>query len=125
MVIVPAFLLGILLSFLGQLPIGTMSLTATQIAVHENFRNAWKYSFGVALVEMVYLRIVLSGLQWIMHHQSLFNIFNWITFVFFLVLGIWGFISAHKQETDKKALLLNNKLDRFILGLSMSALNPA
>jgi threonine/homoserine/homoserine lactone efflux protein len=117
--------LGVILSFLGQLPLGTMSLTATQIAVQENFRNAWKYSVGVAVIEIVYLRLVLSGMQWIISHQLVFAIFNWVTVVFFTVLGVVSFITAQKQEKGEKALLLNNRLDRFLLGMSMSALNPA
>jgi threonine/homoserine/homoserine lactone efflux protein len=115
---------GFILSFTGQLPLGTMSMTATQIAVQENFSNAWKYSAGVALVEMIYLRLVLSGMQWIMGHRMLFIIFNWFTLLFFLVLGVLSLISAQKQEKTKKALLLNNGLDRFFIGMSMSALNP-
>jgi threonine/homoserine/homoserine lactone efflux protein len=119
------FFLGVGLSFLGQLPLGTISITATQIAVQENFSNAWKYSFGVAMIEMVYLRLVLSGVQWIMQHKLFFSILNWITVAFFLVLGILSFVVAQKQDDGKKALLLNNRLNRFLLGLSMSALNPA
>ncbi|HEX3079699.1 MAG TPA: LysE family transporter [Puia sp.] len=118
-------LLGLILSLLGQLPLGTISMTATQIAVQENFRNAWKYSAGIALVEMIYLRIVLSGMQWIISHQLVFLIFNWITIALFAALGIIILIAAQKQEKQKKALLLNYPLDRFLLGLSMSALNPA
>lgn len=124
MQILITFLLGWILSFLGQLPLGTMSLTATQIAVQENFRNAWKYSIGVAVVEMVYLRAVLSGMQWIIGHEELFNIFNWITVILFGVFGVMSFITAQKQRAEKKALLLNNRLDRFFLGMSLSALNP-
>jgi threonine/homoserine/homoserine lactone efflux protein len=120
-----SFFLGMILSFLGQLPLGTISMTATQITVQENFRNAWKYSIGVALIEMVYLRLVLSGMQWIIHHPKVFIIFNYITVLFFLVLGILSFITAQKQEKGGKALILNNRLDRFLLGLSMSVLNPA
>jgi threonine/homoserine/homoserine lactone efflux protein len=122
---ITSFFLGVILSFLGQLPLGNMSMTATQIAVQENFRNAWKYSIGVAMIELVYLRLVLSGMQWIINHQIIFSIFNWITLVFFLVLGILSFIAAQKQADAKKALILNNRLDRFLLGMSMSALNPA
>ena len=117
--------LGVVLSFLGQLPLGTLSLTATQIAIQENFRNAWKYSIGVALIEMVYLRLVMSGMQWIISQQLVFTIFNWVTVVFFAVLGVLSFITAQKQEKGEKALLLNNRLDRFVLGMFMSALNPA
>ena len=118
-------LLGWLLSFLGQLPLGTMSITATQIAVQENFRNAWKYSLGVAIIEIIYLRLVLSGVDWIMQHKLFFDILGWLTVVVFLVLGIMSFVAARKQPENKKALLLNNKLNRFLLGISMSTLNPA
>jgi threonine/homoserine/homoserine lactone efflux protein len=118
------FFLGMILSFLGQLPLGTMSMTATQIAVQENFRSAWKYSIGVALIEMVYLRGVLSGMQWIMENRKIFDVFNWVTVVLFLGFGIMSFITAQKQDPAKKALLLNNRLNRFLLGMSMSALNP-
>ncbi len=120
-----AFFLGLFLSFLGQLPLGTISVTATQIAIQENFRNGWKYSVGVALVEMVYLRIVLSGMAWVINHHNLFSVFNWITVLFFLVLGVLSFITASGQSPDKKAFLLNNKLDRFLLGVTISAFNPA
>src|ERR1700686_2569777 len=93
-----SFFLGMILSFFGQRPLGTMSMTATQIAVQENFRNAWKYSIGVALGEIIYLRGVLSGMQWIIRHQLLFTFFNWITAAFFGVLGILSFITARKQR---------------------------
>jgi threonine/homoserine/homoserine lactone efflux protein len=122
---ISSIFLGLTLSFLGQLPLGTISLTATQIAVQENFSNAWKYSAGVVLIEMVYLRLVLSGVHWIMEHQWVFIIFNWVTVIFFLMLGVLSFITAQKQSKIKKALLLNNSMDRFLLGISMSALNAA
>jgi len=120
------FFIGWLVSFLGQLPLGTLSITSTQIAVQENFANAWKYAIGVALVEIVYLRLTLSGVNWIVQHQLFFIILGWLTVVVFLVLGTASIFSARKQEeTEKKALLLDNDLHRFFLGLSMSALNPA
>ncbi len=119
------FFWGWLVSFLGQLPLGSMSITATQIAVQENFTNAWKYAIGVAIVEIFYLRLTLSGVDWMMQHKLVFEILGWLTVVVFLILGSISFITAYKQQKEKKALLLNNKIDRFFLGLSMSALNPA
>ena len=119
------FFLGCILSFLGQLPLGTISITSTQIAVQENFSNAWKFSIGVAIIEIIYLRMVLSGVDWIMDHKLLFSIFGWLTVILFLVLGIISFIAAGRQRGDQKALLLKNNINRFWLGISMSALNPA
>lgn len=67
------FFIGWLVSFLGQLPLGTMSITSTQIAVQENFRSAWKYALGVAIVEIIYLRLTLSGVNWIIRHELFYN----------------------------------------------------
>ncbi len=122
---VVAFAIGALISFLGQLPLGNMALAATQISVQESFKNAWKFAIGVALVEVAYLRLSLTGVNWIMQHESIFIILGWLTVAVFLLLGILSFVAAGKQKKDKKAILLNNKVNRFLLGISISAINPA
>ncbi|MFI5155731.1 MAG: LysE family translocator [Chitinophagales bacterium] len=116
---------GTLLSFLGQLPLGTMSITATQIAIQENFRSAWKYSIGVAFVEIIYLRLVLSGMEFFKHYSFIWGALGWITVAIFLILGILCLFRACKADENKKALLLQGRLNRFLLGIIMSALNPA
>ncbi|HEY5967612.1 MAG TPA: LysE family transporter, partial [Chitinophagaceae bacterium] len=62
-------LLGFIISFLGQLPLGNMNLTATQLSVQENLRNAWKYGLGIVLVEIIYLRLALTGMDWVVEHK--------------------------------------------------------
>lgn len=116
--------MGFLVSFLGQLPLGNMSFTATQVCIQEGVAPAWKFAAGVAIVEMIYLRFALTGMNWVVQHRMLFIILGWLTVVLFLVLGVMAFISAGRQHADKKTFLLKNKLDRFVLGLTMSALNP-
>ena len=116
---------GCLLSFLGQLPLGTMSITATQIAVQESMPAAWKYALGVTLVEMLYLRIVLAGMEWIMRYEIIFSIMGWLTAFIFLILGILCIKHTRNRPDNKKTLMLSFSIGRFWLGLSMSALNPA
>lgn len=118
------FFLGFLVSFLGQLPLGNMSFTSTQICIQEGVKKAWQFAAGVAIVEMVYLRFALTGMDWVVRHRLWFVALGWLTVVMFFVLGILAFRLATKQTGEKKALILNNKLHRFILGLMMSALNP-
>jgi threonine/homoserine/homoserine lactone efflux protein len=125
MQLIYTFFWGWLVSFSGQLPLGTLSITSTQIAVQENFRNAWKYAIGVAIIEIIYLRLTLSGVNWIVQHELIFIILGWLTVVVFIILAIASLLSARKQQEEKKAFLLNNQLNRFFLGVSMSALNPA
>jgi len=122
---VEVFFAAMLISFLGQLPFGNMNLTATQLAVQEGYGNAWKYSIGIVLIEMIYLRLALTAMDWVVGHRVLFTIMSWLTVVVFLGLGILSLIMARKQAKEKKGLLLNNKLNRFFLGVSVSLINPA
>ena len=116
--------LGMLVSFLGQLPLGNVNIAATQLNVQESPKNAWKFAAGLVVIEIIYLRLALTGINWIITNKLLFVILGWATVALFMILGIASFIAARKQTEDKKALMLNNKLDRFLLGLSISAVNP-
>lgn len=122
---VKVFFIGFVISFLGQLPLGNMNLTATQLSVQENFNNAWKYGLGIVLIEIIYLRLALTGMDWVVEHKQLFKIMGWLTVVVFIALGVLAFIIARKQTSAKKGLLLNNKMNRFLLGVVVSAINPA
>ena len=51
---------GMVISFLGSLPLGTINIVATQIAVSRGQGAALLYSSGSLLVELLYVSIVLS-----------------------------------------------------------------
>src|SRR6185436_1962586 len=122
---IQVFFSAMMISFLGQLPFGNMNLTATQLAVQEGYGNAWKYSIGIVLIEMIYLRLALTAMDWVVRQKLLFEIMSWLTVAVFLGLGILSLIMARKQTKEKKGLLLNNTLNRFFLGVSVSLINPA
>lgn len=117
-------LVGLLISFLGQLPFSNMNLTATQMSVQEGFKNAWQFGLGIALVEVIYLRFSLTGMSWVIQHALFFTILGWLTIVLFFTLGVISLMASRKQAGDKKSILLNNKVNRFLLGMSISAINP-
>ena len=119
-------LCAMLISFLGQLPLGNMNLTSTQLSVQEGYKQAWLFGSGIALVEVIYLRFSLMGMDWVRKNETLFIILGWLTVALFLVLGVATFIAASKQQKkESKGLLLKSKMNRFVLGLSISAINPA
>jgi Putative threonine efflux protein len=123
--LVKVFFIGSLVSFVGQLPLGNMNLTATQLSVQENHTNAWKYAIGIVMVEIIYLRLALTGMDWVVENKILFTIMGWLTVIIFVVLGVLAFIIARRQTSAKKGLLLNNKMNRFFLGVVVSGINPA
>lgn len=119
------FFMGWLVSFLGQLPLGNMSITATQIRIQEGLKPAISYMWGVVIVEMIYLRIALTGMDAVFKHPAVFNAIGWVTVLFFFVLGILSVRSALIHHPEKKSVLLRNKINRFLFGLMLSAMNPA
>lgn len=117
------FGVGLLISFLGTFPLGTLNVAAMQIGTRENTKAGMQYSIGVALVEIIYLRMSLKGMGWVIDHPRLFYWLGWVTVAMLVALAAATFIAAmHKHE--RKNILLNNKMNRFALGATMSALNP-
>ena len=49
---------------------------------------------------------------------------EWATVLLFLVLGISSLIASRKKTGNANNVLLRNNVNRFWLGLSMSAINP-
>ena len=117
--------LGWLVSFLGQLPLGNMSITATQIRIQEGLKPALMYMWGVVIVEMLYLRIALTGMDMVLHHPAVFKAIGWVTVGFFLILGILSIRSAIIHHPEKKSVLLQNNIHRFLFGMMLCSMNPA
>lgn len=118
------FFTGMFISFLGALPLGTLNVTAMQISIYENYRNAIKFALGASIVEIAYVRLSLTGIDWVMRNQTLFYILEWATVGLFIILAISSFIAAGKPRGNDKNIVLQNKASRFLLGLGMSAFNP-
>jgi len=54
---------GLLISFLGSLPLGTLNVTAFQIASTENLYAAIMFAIAVTLVELLAVKITLIGAE--------------------------------------------------------------
>src|SRR5205809_5687127 len=123
--LLPVLFAGFGVSFLGQLPLGNLNVAATQIGVEESFKNAWAFSIAGAIVEVIYLRLALNSSAWLMHNKMLFNYISWFTVMLFYLLGFLSIRRAILQkEPGNKGFILNNKINRFLLGLMLSAVNP-
>ena len=118
------FFWGLLISFLGSLPLGTLNVAAMQIGIQESVQNAIWFSLGSLLVEMVYVRISLVGIDWVRKQQRLMKAMEWITLAIILALATGSFIAAIKSDENSKNVLLNFNLHRFYLGMFMCAINP-
>ena len=121
--LIKIFFWGMIISFLGSLPLGTLNVAAMQISVQENIRNAIYFSLGSLLVEMIYVRISLVGINWIRKQKKLFRWMEWIALAIVVALAIGSFIAA-MQPHHAKNVMLNNNINRFLLGILLSAISP-
>ena len=113
-----------MISFLGSLPLGTLNVAAMQIGIQESIKDAIFFSMGSLLVEMIYVRISLVGIDWIRKQGRLMKIMEWVTLVIIIALAAGSFIAAAKGDGGTKNVLLNNNMHRFLLGMFMCAINP-
>ena len=121
--LVKVFFWGMIVSFLGSLPLGTLNVAAMQISVQESISNAIYFSLGSLLTEMIYVRISLVGINWIRKQKVLFKWMEWITLGIVLALAVGSFIAA-TREHHAKNVMLNNNMHRFLLGLLLSSISP-
>lgn len=120
---VKVFFWGMVISFLGTLPPSPLNITAMQISVHESIAIAMYFSLGTILTEIIYVRLCLVGVNWLRKQKILFRWFDWITFALILALSIGSFIAASKTHASQNVILDNN-INRFLLGMLMSAITP-
>ena len=113
-----------MISFLGSLPLGTLNVAAMQIGIQESIIQAIYFSIGSLLVEMIYVRISLMGVDWIRKQEKLMKAMEWFTLIIILALAAGSFYAAAAKGDDAKNVFLENNMHRFLLGMFMSAINP-
>ena len=118
------FLWGAMISFLGSLPLGTLNVAAMQLGIQESIKSALLFSIGSMVVEMIYVRVSLIGIDWIRKQEKFMKIMEWITFGIVLALAIGSFVAAVKGGANAKNPILDNNMNRFLLGALGCAINP-
>jgi threonine/homoserine/homoserine lactone efflux protein len=122
--LIKIFCWGLMISFLGSLPLGTLNIAAMQIGIQESIQDAIYFSFGSLLVEMIYVRISLVGIDWVRKQDKLMKAMEWVTLFIIIALAVGSFIAAARGGGEAKNVLLQNNMHRFLLGMFMCAINP-
>jgi threonine/homoserine/homoserine lactone efflux protein len=121
--LVKIFLTGLLISFLGSVPLGTLNVAAIHIAVQDGLYAALLFSAAAVLIEIVYVRIALVAVDWITRQRILFKLFEWLTVFLLLALATESFIAAIRMSGIGNALPIHSA-HPFLLGVLLSATNP-
>ncbi|MCX8019156.1 MAG: LysE family translocator [Chitinophagaceae bacterium] len=117
------FVVGMLVSFLGSLPLGTLNVAAMQISISSGIISAMLFSAGSLTAEIIYVRISLVAIDWIRKQEKILKALEWISLIIVVSLAFFSFYSALHPKVQKH-IVLDSPLPKYLLGLFMSAVNP-
>ncbi|MDC6384295.1 hypothetical protein D2V93_00215 [Flagellimonas taeanensis] len=116
---------GLLISFVGALPFGTLNLTAFDIAASQGLVSAIWFAMAVVLVELSVVRITLYGNERLHLGERALKYILPLGIVFLLYLSLSSFLEMDSVTvTDSKTDFFPQIGSTFVLGLLLSALNP-
>lgn len=121
--LVKVFITGMIVSFLGSLPLGTLNIAAMQISISNGYQQAMLFSLGSLIVEVIYVRLSLVAMDWVRKQKKLLRILEWVTLAIILALAVSSFYAA-LSPTEDENVILSSTLPRFWLGVIMCAVNP-
>ena len=121
--LVRIFITGMFISFLGSLPLGTLNVAIMQLSITDGLMPAMLFGFGTLTAEVVYVRLSLIAMDWIRKQQRILKVLEWITLLIVVALAVSSFYAALTPKVTKN-VILSSTINRYVLGLGMSALNP-
>jgi threonine/homoserine/homoserine lactone efflux protein len=118
--IIQVFLIGLIFSFLGSIPPGTLNLAVLQLGMEHKIKTAFRFSLAVAIVEYPYAWIAVVFEDWVTSSPLIIDNFQLITAVVMILIGAFTLWSARKPS--EFSVRFNES--GFRRGIILSILNP-
>ena len=116
---------GLLISWLGALPLGTLNITAFDVAASQGIQKALLFALAAIFVELVYVRLTIWGSSKIVIKD------RWLTYILPLGALLLAFLAVSSFREAATPVTPSEENTHFsilkspvLLGLSLSALNP-
>ena len=100
--LITLFLTGLIVSFLGSVPPGTINVTAMQLALAGDKRSAYSFSIAASIVEFFYA-IIAVNFQLLLTKNTVINSkFQIITAFALVIIGLYNFFQKASNSSTKK-----------------------
>ena len=118
--IVQVFLVGIIISFIGSIPPGTLNLAVLQLGMEQKVKTALRFALAVSIIEYPYAWISVVFEDWVTSSPLIVDNFQLITAIVMTVIGAFSIWSARKPS--EFSVRFNES--GFRRGIVLSILNP-
>jgi threonine/homoserine/homoserine lactone efflux protein len=120
---VKLFFAAFSISFIGALPVGTLSASVANYALNNNFSGAIQFGFAAILVEVVLVRVALIVFDRLTGLKKLFKCLSAVMCFAILILAYKTLEAAFHMRDFRDVLPFVGK-NAFFSGLVLSFLNP-
>jgi threonine/homoserine/homoserine lactone efflux protein len=118
--IVLVFFIGLVFSFVGSIPPGTLNISVLQMGMEYKIKPALRFALAVSIVEYPYAWIAVVFEDWVTSTPAIVDNFQLITAIVMTVIGVFSIWSARKPT--EFSVRFNES--GFWRGLVLSILNP-
>ncbi len=118
--ILQVFLAGVIFSFLGSIPPGTLNLAVLQLGMEQKIKTALRFALAVTIVEYPYAWVAVVFEDWLTSSPLIIDNFQLITAVVMIVIG--GFTLWSARKPSEFSVRFNES--GFRRGMVLSILNP-
>ena len=122
------FLLGLITSIIGALPLGTTNVAVINTTIKENVQNALKIVYTAALAELI---LVSIAIHFNMQVENFININVWLQYTIAVILLIVGFILVLDgkecvKDDNEECIIIKKRysLSKQMLGFLLGLINP-
>jgi len=105
------FLLVALISFIGSVQIGAVSMAVIQTTLSRNLSAGVWVALGGSIPEFIYSFIALKSLFFLQQHQSIIDALNMLIIPVFLLLGLWSFFQKPSDDSEEYGRPLQKNFD--------------
>lgn len=117
---VQVFFIGLIFSFIGSIPPGTLNVSVLQLGHEKKIKTALRFSLAVAIIEYPYAWIAVEFESWLTSTPLIIENFQLITAMVMTGLGLFTIWAARKPST----FALRFSESGFRRGIILSLLNP-
>ncbi len=118
--IVQVFLVGLIFSFIGSIPPGTLNILVLQLGLENKVKTALRFALAVALVEYPYAWIAVVFESWITSSPAITQNFQLTGAIVMTTIGFVSLWAARKPSN----ISVRFQESGFRRGFVLSVLNP-
>jgi len=111
---------SVVISFLGTLPIGLITLTIAQRTITQGKNAGMKVALGATIMEFVYTFIAVKALDFFNENVHLNQSIKIVSAFLFLIVGLYLLFKKPKKEIEIKG---KESYKNFIAGLIVGTMN--